>query len=221
MATTASFNGLVPVNMIGGSPNNGGARREYIVAANNSAAMFNGDIIELSTAGLPAARTSTPTAIKIPSTAADATAGIMGVFAGCRYVDANGVQQFAQYLPANATTAGFTDINIFVNDDPRQLYRVVGSAALGTFTSGTDGSGFPGAIGMNAALGNFSSGDTATGNSGVNLVVGTNGGSLAATSTLAMRIVDVVRGTENDDYPEFIVKFNVGVHSYDNSLGLA
>ena len=54
----------------------------------------------------------------------------------------------------------------------------------------------------------------------MNLVVGANGGSLAATSTLAMRIVDVVRGTESDTYPEFLVKFNVGVHSYTNSLGV-
>ena len=149
MATTASYNGLVPVNMIGGAPYNGGARREYKVASNNTAAMFNGDLIALTTAGLPVALTATPTAEDINGQA-DAQAGTMGVFVGCRYVDANGVQQFAQYLPANATTAGFTDINIFVNDDPRQLYRVVGSAELGTFNSGTDGSGFAGAIGKNA-----------------------------------------------------------------------
>ena len=56
--------------------------------------------------------------------------------------------------------------------------------------------------------------------SGVNLVVGSNGGSLATTSTLAVRIVGLVSGTESDAYPEFIVKLNVGVHSYDNSLGV-
>jgi len=220
MATTASYKGLVPVNLIGGRPNNGGAMREYKVASNNSAAMFAGDVIALTTAGQPVARTATPTAIKIPSTAADATAGIMGVMTGCRYVDANGVQQFAQYLPVNSITGGFTDVHVFVNDEPDTIYRIVGSAALGTFNSGTDGSGFPGAIGKNAALGNFSAGSTTTGNSGVNLVVGSNGGSLAVTSTLAMRIVDVVRGTESDAYPEFLVKFNVGVHSYTNSLGI-
>jgi hypothetical protein len=52
------------------------------------------------------------------------------------------------------------------------------------------------------------------------MTVGANGGSLAATSTLAVRIVDTVKGTESDDYPEFIVKLNVGVHSYTNSLGV-
>jgi len=220
MATTASYKGLVPVNLIGGRPYNGGAKREYKVASNNSAAMFNGDVIALTNAGQPVARTATPTAVKIPSTAADATAGIMGVMVGCRYVDGNGQVLFNQYLPANASNSGFTDIHILVNDEPDQIYKIVGSAALGTFNSGTGGSGWPGAIGKNAALGNFSSGSTTTGNSGVNLVVGSNGGSLAATSTLAMRIVDVVRGTEGDAYPEFLVKFNVGVHSYHNSLGI-
>jgi hypothetical protein len=38
---------------------------------------------------------------------------------------------------------------------------------------------------------------------------------------LAVRILEVVPGTETDDYPEFLVKLNVGVHSYDNPLGLA
>jgi hypothetical protein len=219
MATTAAYKGLVPVNLIGGAPYNGGAMREYKVASNNSAAMFAGDLIALSTAGLPAALTATPTAEDI-NAGTDAQAGTMGVMTGCRYVDANGVQQFAQYLPINSITGGFSDVHIFVNDEPRQLYRVVGSEALGTFNSGTGGSGFPGAIGKNAQLGNFSSGSTTTGNSGVNLLVGTDGAGLVVTNTYAVRIVDVVRGTESEAYPEFIVKFNVGVHSYDNSLGI-
>ena len=220
MATTAAYKGLVPVNLIGGRPYNGGAMREYKVTANNSAAMFSGDVIALTSAGQPVARTATPTAIKIPSTAADATAGVMGVMVGCRFVDSDGVQKFSQFLPINSITGGATDVFVMVNDEPDQIFSIVGSAALGTFNSGTGGSGWPGAVGKNAALGNLSAGSTTTGNSGVNLVVGSNGGSLAATSTLAMRIVDVVRGTEGDAYPEFLVKFNVGVHSYHNSLGI-
>ena len=193
--------------------------REYKVASNNTAAMFNGDLIALTNAGQPVALTATPTAEDV-NAGADAQAGTMGVMTGCRYVDANGVQQFAQFLPVNAITGGFTDVHIFVNDEPRQLYRVVGSETLGTINSGTGGSGFPKAIGKNAQLGNFSSGSTTTGNSGVNLLVGTNGAGLVVTNTYAVRIVDVVRGTEGEAYPEFIVKFNVGVHSYDNSLGI-
>ena len=123
-------------------------------------------------------------------------------------------------MPANLITGGASDVFVRVMDDPDALLQVQGTEALGTFNSGTDGSGFPGAIGKNAALGFGTAGSTTTGNSGVNLVVGTNGGSLATTTTLAVRIVDVVGGTESDDYPEFIVKLNVGVHSYNNPLGV-
>ena len=220
MSANSTPYGLIPKQKLGFGYYNG-AFREYPVAANNSAAIFNGDLVVLSTAGLPSAVAASPTAIKIPATSADATAGIMGVCVGCRYVDSNGVQQFDNYLPANLVTGGATEVFVRVADDPDLIFQVKGTAALGTFNSGTDGSGFAGAVGMNAALDFNTSGSTSTGKSGVALAVGANGGSLAATSTLAVRIVEVVPGTEADDYPEFFVKLNVGVHSYHNSLGLA
>lgn len=215
MANTASPYGLRPVKLIG-SQQYAGAFREFKLSTNNTAAIFNGDVIQLTSAGNPQALTATPVAIKIPATAADATAGVVGACVGVRYVNpATKQQMFGQYLPANAITAGYTDVYIRVADDPDLIFQVQGSAAFGSLTNGAAG-----AIGKNAALGNFSAGNTATGNSGVDLVVGTNGGSLASTSTLAMRIIDVVPGTENDAYPELLVKFNVGVHSYNNSLGV-
>ena len=219
MASVASPYGLRPINLIGGQAFNGGVIREYKVASNNSAAIFNGDLVVLSSAGLPSAVGSSPVAIDIPN-AADATAGIVGVCVGCRYTDSTGIIQYRQYLPANLITGGATNVFVRVMDDPDALFQIQGTAALGTFNSGTGGSGWPGAIGKNAALGFGTAGSTATGNSGMNLVVGSNGGSLAATSTLAVRIVDMVDGTQTDAYPEFIVKLNVGVHSYTNSLGV-
>lgn len=220
MASTATPYGLQPINLIGGQSYNGGVIREFKVASNVASAIFNGDLVKLSSAGLPSAVSSTPTAIKIPSTSADATAGIVGVCVGARYVDSNGQPTYNNYMPANLITGGASDVWIRVMDDPDALFKVKGTAALGTFNSGTAGSGWPGAIGKNAALNFGTSGSTSTGKSGVALTVGSNGGSLAATSTLACRIVDVVTGTESDSYPEFIVKLNVGVHSYTNSLGV-
>lgn len=223
MASTASPYGLRPINLIGGHHNAGGAVREYKVAADTTA-FYAGDIIQLTSAGLPQRRVSgdsSPVAVKVPATSADATAGIMGVCVGVRYVDP--VLKYAvwgQYLPASATTAGYKDIWVMVNDDPNQIYQIQGSAALGTFNSGTSGSGWPGAVGKNAAVGWGGSPSSVNGTSDLHLVVGTNGGSIAATATLALRIVDVVRGTESDSYPEFLVKFNVGVQSYTNSLGV-
>lgn len=220
MASTATPYGLQPVNLIGGQSFNGGVIREFKVAANNSAAIFNGDLVVLSSAGQPAAVGTTPTAVKITATSADATAGIVGVCVGSRYVNSEGQPTYNNFLPANLITGGASEVFVRVMDDPDALLQIKGTAALGTFNSGTDGSGFPGAIGKNAALGFGTSGSTSTGKSGMNLVVGSNGAGLAATSTLAVRIVDVVAGTESDDYPEFIVKLNVGVHSYTNSLGV-
>lgn len=220
MASTATPYGLQPVNLIGGQSFNGGVIREFKVAANNSAAIFNGDLVVLSTAGQPSAVSATPTAVKITATSADATAGIVGVCVGSRYVNSEGQPTYNNFLPANLVTGGASEVYVRVMDDPDALLQIKGTAALGTFNSGTDGSGFPGAIGKNAALGFGTSGSTSTGKSGMNLVVGSNGAGLAATSTLAVRIVDVVAGTESDDYPEFIVKLNVGVHSYTNSLGV-
>ena len=219
MASVASPYGLKPINLIGSQPNNTSAVREFKVVADTTA-LYTGALIVLSSAGLPAVVATTPVAVKVPATAADATPGIVGVMTGVRYTMPGTKQaMWGQTLPINATTAGYTDIWVQVYEDYDGIFQIQGSAALGTFNSGTSGSGWPGAVGKNAALGNFG-GSATTGLSTMNLVVGTNGGSLAATATLAMRIVDVVRGTESDTYPEFLVKFNVGVHSYSNSLGV-
>lgn len=206
MSQTASPIGLRPVKLIGSQPYVG-ATREIKLSTNNAAAIFNGDIIQLTSAGNPQALAATPTT---------STAGIIGVCTGVRYVNPSTKQSmWGQYLPAGAITAGYTEVFVQVADDPDLIFQVQGSAAFGSLTNGAHG-----AIGKNATLGNFGAGNTATGNSAVHLIVGTNGATLAATATLAVRIVGVVPGTETDPYPELYVKFNEGVHSYTASLGV-
>jgi hypothetical protein len=207
MAASLSPYGLKPVNLIGGQ-SFAGSTREIKLSTNNSAAIFNGDVIQLSSAGNPAALAATPTA--------GTTSGIVGVCLGVRYVSpATKQPAFAQFLPANAITGGYTDVFLVVADDPDLVFQVQGTAAFGSLTNGAAG-----AVGKNAALGFSTSGSTATGNSGVNIVVGTNGASLALTATLAMRVVGVVAGTETDAYPELLVKFNLGTHSYYLATGV-
>ena len=214
MASTSSPYGLKPINLIGGQAFNGGVIRDIPLVANSSTAFAVGNVIQLGSTGIPSSIAATPTAIDIPN-AANATAGIVGVCVGVSYVDPTlKLQSFGQYLPANAITSGYTNVFIRVCDDPDQLYQIQGSAAFGTLTNGAAG-----AIGKNAALGNFGQNAT-TGLSTINLVVGANGGSLAATTTLAMRVVDVVAESAQDNYPDLIVKFNLGVHSYTNPLGV-
>ena len=212
MAATASPYGLKPINLVGGQAFNGGSPREYSVIADTTA-FFLGDMISVSSAGLLARVTTSPTA--------GTTAGIIGVCAGVRYVVPGTKQSlWGQYLPANANTAGYTEVYVYVWDDPDQIYQIQGSATLGTFNSGTASSGWRGAIGKNAAIGNTTAPtNTNPGISAVNLVVGSNGAGLT-TGTTALRVLDFVRGTELDTYPEFIVKFNQGTHSYYFSTGV-
>lgn len=215
MASTASPYGLLPVNLIGGGPYQGGTLREFAVNSNVATAIFNGQLVVLSTAGLPAGVTSSPVAQNLAATSAQPTAGIVGVCQGCSYISAEGQLLFKNFLPADLVTGGATEVKLLVNDDPNSVFKIQGAAAIGSLTGGAAA-----CVGTNGAVSTFT-GSTSTGKSAMALAVGSNGGSLAATATLAFRVIGVVPGTETDTYPEFLVKYNVGVHSYNNSLGLA
>lgn len=200
MATVAAPYGLRPINLIGGQSFTGGTIRKYAMTTNSATGIFFGDIVQIAD-GQPSALGATPTTSSV---------GVVGVCVGVEYTDPSlKYTQFAQFLPANAVTAGYTNILISVIDDPDQLYQV---QASGSVTAAN--------IGDNAALGNFGNGSTTTGNSKVNL----NASTIANTSTLAVRIVDLVDGaptfsTPGDAYTDCIVKFNFGVHSYYQSGG--
>jgi hypothetical protein len=200
MASTASPYGLLPLNLIGGQSFTGGSIRDYVMTTNSATAIFKGDIVQLgaSTAGQPTAMTTTPTT---------STQGLVGVAVGVSYVDpVLKYQVFANFLPANAISAGYTNVAIRVVEDPDQLYQVQADGSVGL-----------GAIGKNAELTNFG-GSTTTGNSTIALESTTP----ANTSTFAVRIVDLVNGpfsTPGDAKTDCIVKFNFGVHSYYQSVG--
>ena len=215
MAATSTPYGLKPINLIGGQAFNGGVIREFVLSDENTYAFYTGAVVQLDSVGNPQPIQATPVAPELAATSANGTAGIVGVCLGVSYVDpALKYQVFGQTLPAGALAAGYTNITIHVCDDPDQLYQIQGNAAFGTLTNGAAG-----AIGKNAAIETFT-GNATTGLSQTALVVGTNGGSLAATATLGFRVVDVVAATANDNYPDLIVKFNATVHSYNNFLGV-
>ena len=205
MASVASPFGLKPVNLIGGQSFNGGTIREIKLPSNVAAAYYTGAVIYLNTNGVPTPLAATPTA--------GTTAGIVGVCVGVRFTDPVLKQtQFSQYLPSGAITAGYTDVYIRVCDDPDQLYSIQAATVVGSKTNGALG-----AIGQNAALTGFS-GSATTGLANTALDTGANWGSAASTATLAMRIVDII--TPTDTYPEVLVKFNQGTHSYLLATGI-
>jgi hypothetical protein len=213
MAATASPFGLKPVQLIGGQTFNGGVIREFKLPSNVAAAYYTGAVIYMNTNGVPTPISATPVAPKYTATSADGTAGILGVCVGVRFVNpATNQPLYSQTLPSGAITAGYTDVYIRVCDDPDQLYSIQAATVIGSKTNGALG-----AIGQNAALTGFS-GSATTGLANTALDTGSNWGSCASTTTLAMRIVDII--TPNDAYPEVLVKFNHGVHSYVNPLGV-
>jgi len=215
MATVSSPYGLKPISMIGGQSFTGGTIREYLMTTNNSAAIYNGDLVQLgaAAAGQPTVVTSTPTTSSV---------GIVGVCVGVRYQLAGqqlGYPLFAQYLPANAVTAGYTNIFIRVVEDPDQLYQVQSLGSIGY-----------GSIGKTIALANFSAGtSSSTGNTTSGNSVVALSATVANTSALACKIVDLVNSSSTfggnfpsnpgDAYTDCIVKLNFGVHSYYQSAG--
>jgi hypothetical protein len=223
MASVSTPYGFRVVSAMGGRPFSGGSFREFKMSANNPNGIFNGDLVELTNTGQPQRRTTQPSAAVLPASPGDATAGtvgIVGICTGARYITAEGQFRNNHYAPANLISGGAKEVWIQVMDDPYALFQIKGTHALGTFNGGTNGSGWPGVIGKNAGITFVGSPNVSTGKSNIALTVGTNGSSLSNTSSLPLRIVDIVRGTESDPYPEFIVKFNFGVHSYTNPLGV-
>jgi hypothetical protein len=120
-----------------------------------------------------------------------------------------GYELYSQYFPANTAA---DDIVAYVADDPDQLYKV----AVVSGTTVIAGVGRT-VVGNNVSLVQ-NAGSTATGNSKV-AVLST---SAATTNTLPIRVIDVVAETATaaDTYVELVVKFNWGMHQYQNATGV-
>lgn len=199
MSTTAAPYGLKPVKKIG-SVSFPGAMIEIAHTTNSATGIFYGDIVAIN-GGNPVAGAATPTTTRGTSTP-------VGVCVGVRYTDPTTKQEHhAQYLPANAVTNGYTNIYIKVVDDPDAVFMVQ-----------ADGAVTAAKLGYNAALKNFGAGSTTTGKSAVSL----DSATVATTATLAVRIVgfSTLSGdAAGDAYTNVLVKFNQGVHAYQNATG--
>ena len=189
--------GLKPINLIGGQVF-AGATRQIPIASGYATNLLNGDVVKLVSDGTLEKDTGTTTATPV------------GVFLGCRYTDPNlGYELYSQYYPANTVAS---DIVAYVADDPDQLYKV----AVVSGTTVIAGVGRT-VVGNNVALVQ-NAGSTATGNSKVAVL----SSSAATTNTLPIRVIDVVPDTKTgaDTYVELIVKWNWGMHQYQNATGV-
>ena len=192
--------GLKPVNLIGGQVF-AGATRLMQIAENYATSIFYGDLVK---------RISDGTIEKDVGTA---TATPCGVFLGVSFTNSStGQVQQQQFYPASQAIASGTKIFAVVADDPDTLFQVV-SCSTGTTVTGMGIS----AIGNNIEL-IQNAGSATTGNSAVAI----NEGTQNTTSSLPIRIIDVVRDTAtgSDTFVEFIVKINATMHQYNNSTGV-
>ena len=204
--------GLQPINLIGGQVFAGANRQLAITtpSVNYNTPLYNGDVVQITSSG---------TIIKSTlDTDTSAVAGVVGVFLGCRYTNPTTKQPtYSQYWPGFAS--GVTDAFAYILDDPDALFKVVSVGDT------ADTTGLVVTPLQQTVLGNnvqlvLNTGDANTGDSRI----GVYWDSGNPTQTYAMRIVDLVPDTSyvssgNIVYPELIVKFNFGFHSYYNATG--
>ena len=198
--TVSAPYGLKPVNLIGGQVF-AGATRQMQIASGYATNIFYGDLVKRISDGTIEKDTGTSTATPC------------GVFLGVSFTNAStGQVQQQQYYPASTPIKAGTKIFAVVADDPDTLFQVVSCSSTTTVAA----MGIS-AIGNNIAL-IQNTGSTITGNSAVAIDEGTQN----TTSSLPIRIIDVVRETATgaDSFVEFIVKINATMHQYNNSTGV-
>ena len=198
--------GYKAVNLLGGQPYAGSTRQYRIDNAYNTNIFF-GDPVTLTTGS-----------VTLPTLPVNSTNTIIGFFAGCQYTNpATKQTTFSQYWPG---VAGATNIEAYITDDPDQLYQAVNVA--GTTVDDVTSGLLPAYLGQTVVGSNarlvLNAGSTTSGNSKVGIYTAAG----ATTSSLPLRIVDVVPDTANSsgNFVEFIVKLNFGYHSYYNATGI-
>jgi hypothetical protein len=192
--------GLKPINLIGGQVF-AGSTRQMQIASGYATNIFYGDLVKRVADGTIEKDTGTTSATPC------------GVFLGVSFTNAStGQVQQQQFYPASQQIKSGTQIFAVVADDPDTLFKVVSCSATTVVAS----MGIS-AIGNNIAL-IQNAGSTITGNSAVAIDQGTQD----TTSTLPIRIIDVVRDTATgtDAFVEFIVKININTHQYTNPTGV-
>lgn len=202
MSLVANPWGLRPVKMVGGRPYSGGFN-EYKIASGHTGNIFNGSVVYMLDTGYITFVTATGADGTTNAYPAGTTlTGALGVFVGCSYVNQQGQQIWSQYFPTGTTGT----ITAYVVDDPDVIFQGQGDEAS-TIA----------AVGANcrfAAAQSTSTGSTTTGNSTSALDVST-----IATTTMPFRIVGFA-SPATDTYPDILVKFNPGWHSFTNVIGL-
>jgi hypothetical protein len=208
MASVASPYGLKPVNELGGLPYAGSTRTYKIDPAGTAANIFYGSPVFVNANGFLQIATATGADAGTNGFPVGTTnTGIVGVFRGCEYTNAQGQRIFAQFYPTGTTGV----VNAYVVDDPNTIFQV---QSAGMVTQA--------AVGSNVffTTGAVATGSTINGNSTASVVAG----SAAVATSAAFRVVGFVDmqgfSQVGDSFTDILVKINPGYHSYTNAVGL-
>ncbi len=188
--TVSAPYGFKPINRVDGMPY-AGATRSYEI--DDAADIFNGDLVILVAGKIQ------------PFTGTDAGYPV-GVFVGCSYTNSMSQTVYGQYYPAGAAD-GVAKVVV----DDQAAYQV----AVTSDGTAIDDTTTIASIGANIEVAQGAGGNTTTGDSSMSVAAGTE----AVTSTLPIRVVDVVPATKTaTGYPELIVKINVT--QFQNATGV-
>ena len=195
MATSATPNGAEPINTLSASGSYTGKVRHIKIASGYGTAIFYGDFVKLVSSGT-VEKAAVTTAV---------VAGTVGIFVGCSYTDPSTSQlTFNQQFPASTAAS---DIMAYVVDDPKLVFKMQGDEAIAQTGLGNNVSA------VNTA------GSTTIGRSRNAL----DGGSIATTNTLPLRILEFVDGpdsTVGDAFTDCLVTYLPLSHAYETKLGV-
>ncbi len=199
MANTDSPFGLRPHNKLGSAPNGNGLTPYKIQipgVAGSSSAIYQGDMVIPLTNGL------------VDVSAADGgSVAILGVMAGCQYIDLTGKPVFDNNYPGTASLKSGSEAVVFVHDDPHQVYEIQADASLTNIATAQA------LVHSNAEGTGFGSQNGSTGVSIGELSVATAG---ATTATDNFRIVGIKDSFDDISVTTagviFLVKLNLPFH---------
>jgi hypothetical protein len=191
MANVLEKFGLRPSRQLNGSPFIN-AQNRYRIAANNTTAIFQGDLVQPTTSGT------------ITRYVAGTSNAVVGVFNGCFYTDPTTQKPtWKNYYPASTNAS---DITAFVIDGPQTVYEINANASFAVAD-----------LFQNYSVTNVS-GSTQTGISQVQLDVATSG----TASTFVVQAIDISQDITNSDLTSSGVNILVRIsnHFYNQGTGL-
>jgi hypothetical protein len=195
MAIVAAPSGAEPVGTLSASGSFTGKVRHIKIASAYDTSIFYGDFVNLVAAGT-VEKSAVTTAV---------VAGTVGIFVGCAYTDPTTKQPtFSQFWPADNAA---TDAVAYVADDPKLVFQMQADEAIAQTGLGNNVSAVS------------TAGSTDIGRSRNAL----DGGSIATTATLPLRIVEFVDGPTSavgDAFTDCLVTWLPGSHAYDTALGV-